>query len=369
MFAAYRFPVLRIPRALRLLLFVASFFGLAAPVHAHPVPFTYLDLRLAPGALEGTLVAHMFDLGHDLNIDPADRLLDPAFAKQYETAIANLFAGRLTVAADGHPLTPQWSRLQVLADRQSLQLHLRYALASTPGIVNVTAKMFPYDPYHQTFVNIYEGTALTQAIVDGGRARFDYYAGTRQGALAVARVFLPLGLTHILVGPDHLVFLAGLLLLGGTARTLAGLVAAFTLAHAVTLTLASLSIIIPSARLIDPAIALSIVYLGADTLMIRGGRDVRVWIAGAFGAIHGFGVAGILRDMDLPARALGWSLLSFTTGAVFAQAAVIAVVGLALRAMRSRNEALGERVVFAGSVVVIAAGTFWFVQRVFFVKG
>jgi ubiquinone/menaquinone biosynthesis C-methylase UbiE len=62
---------------------------------------------------------------------------------------------------------------------------------------------------------------------------------------------------------------------------------------------------------VEPAIALSIIYVGADNLMVHGGRDVRAWIAFAFGLIHGFGFANVLRDMDLPSRALGWSLFSF----------------------------------------------------------
>src|SRR5258708_39792796 len=94
----------------------------AQPASAHPVPFTYLDLRLLPDAIEGTLVAHIFDLGHDLNIDPAERLLDPSIAAQQSPAIARLFAGRLDVAADGVVLTPQWSSAQVVADRSSLKL-------------------------------------------------------------------------------------------------------------------------------------------------------------------------------------------------------------------------------------------------------
>lgn len=340
----------------------------AAPSSAHPVPFTYLDLRLGANAIEGSLVAHMYDLGHDLKIDPADRLLDPAFANQFADAIPRLFDGRLEVAADGRALTPQWSQLEVLADRQSLRLHLRYALDATPGVISVTARMFPYDPYHQSFLNLYEGPGLTQAILDGERPRFDYYAGTRQGVTAVARLLLPLGVTHILLGQDHLVFLIGLLLLGGTARQLAAFVGTFTVAHTVTLTLAASGIIIPSTRLTEPALALSIVYLGADNLMIRGGRDVRVWIAAGFGGIHGFSYAVVLRNMDLPARALAWSMGSFTAGTLIAQVVVGGVTAWIVNDFRVRSGVLAKRIVTYGSVGVIAAGSFWFVERVFFLK-
>ena len=315
------------------------------------------------------MVAHIVDLAHDLQIDPAERLLDPAVAAQQSTAIARLFAGRLSVVANGVTLTPQWAQAQVVADRQSLRVAVRYTLDGAAGKVAVTASMFPYDPQHQTFLNIYDGSALTQAILDRGRTGFEYFAGTRQGAFAVVQKFLPAGIHHILVGPDHLLFLVGLLLLGGTVRQLAVIVTSFTVAHSITLSLAALNIVSPPARLIEPAIALSIVYVGADNLLIRDGRDVRAWIAFAFGFIHGFGFANVLREMDLPARALGWSLLSFNVGVEIGQLLVVAAVATALAALRSRSEAAGRRLAFAGSIVVIAAGAFWFIQRVFFPGG
>jgi hydrogenase/urease accessory protein HupE len=336
---------------------------------AHPVPFTYLDLRLLPDAIEGTLVAHIFDLGHDLNIDPAERLLDPAIASRQTDAIARLFAGRLAVAANGVTLTPQWSSVQVVRDRQSLTLAVRYALPAPPGTVTITASMFPYDPQHQTFLNIYEGGTLTQAILDAGRTRFEYFAGTRQGIFAVVQRFLPGGIRHIVIGPDHILFLVGLLLLGGTVRQLVVIVTMFTAAHSLTLSLAALNIVSPPARIIDPAIALSIVYVGADNLLIRDGRDVRAWIASAFGLIHGFGYAVVLRELDLPPRALGWSLFSFNLGVEIGQLLVVAVVATAFAALRARSEAAGRQLAFAGSIVVMATGAFWFIQRVFFPGG
>jgi hydrogenase/urease accessory protein HupE len=342
---------------------------LARPAAAHPVPFSYLDLRLQPNAVEGTLVAHIFDLAHDLHIEPAERLLDPAVASRQSAAIVALLAGRLRIAANGVTLTPQWSAAEVVADRQSLKLAVRYALAGPAGTVTITTSMFPYDPQHQTFLNIYEGSALTQAILDRGRTDFEYFAGTRQGAFAVVQKFLPSGIHHILIGPDHLLFLVGLLLLGGTVRQLAIIVTSFTVAHSITLSLAALNIVSPPARIIEPAIALSIVYVGADNLLIRDGRDVRAWIAFAFGFVHGFGFANVLREMDLPARALGWSLFSFNVGVEIGQLLVVAVVATALGALRARSEAAGRQLVYAGSIVVVAAGAFWFVQRVFFPGG
>jgi hydrogenase/urease accessory protein HupE len=336
---------------------------------AHPVPFSYLDLRLQSDEIDGVLVVHMFDLAHDLNVAQAEQLLDPATAVRESARIAQLLGPRFQVTADGRPLTPRWSEAQVVGDRQSLRVALKFPLSSRPGILSVTARMFPYDPQHQTFLNVYEGEALTQAILDGGRPGFDYFSGSRQGAIAVIQKFLPAGIHHILIGPDHLLFLIGLLLLGGSIRQLAVIVTSFTVAHSITLSIAALNIVSPPARIIEPAIALSIVYVGADNLLIKGGRDVRAWIAFAFGFIHGFGFANVLREMDLPARALGWSLFSFNIGVEIGQLFVVSIVATALAALRSRSEAAGRQLAFAGSVVVMAAGAFWFIQRVFFPGG
>jgi hydrogenase/urease accessory protein HupE len=238
------------------------------------------------------------------------------------------------------------------------------------GIVGVRALMFPYDPVHQTFLNIYEGDELrTQAILDRNHTTFEYFPGTRQGVAALVRKFVAAGIHHILIGPDHLLFLVGLLLLGGSIRQLLVVVTAFTVAHSITLSLAALNLVTPSARIIEPAIALSIVYVGADNLLVREGRDVRAWIAFGFGFIHGFGFANVLREMDLPARALGWSLFSFNLGVEIGQLAVVILVATAFAWLRSRSEAAGRRLAFAGSLVVMAAGAFWFVQRVFFPGG
>ncbi len=343
----------------------------AATVSAHPVPFTYLDVKVGPNALDINLVAHIFDIAHDLGIEPVERLLDGPTVAAASERIVTLLTPRVRLLADGRdPGQIDWSAVELLEDRQSVLLRGHVALAGPPGRVAVNAALFPYDPQHQTFVNVYEGGDLAaQAILDANRRDVEHFTGSRQGTLAVIRRFVPSGIHHILIGPDHLLFLVGLLLLGGTTRQLLLLVTAFTVAHSITLSLAALEILTPPGRIVEPAIALSIVYVGADNLMVRGGRDMRGWIAFAFGFIHGFGFANVLRDMDLPARALGWSLFSFNLGVEIGQVAVVIVVASLLAAVRARSEVMGRRLAFAGSLVVIAAGAFWFVERVFFPGG
>lgn len=371
--------------------FTAALAAVVAPASAHPAPFSFVDVRVEPGAIDLTLVIHVFDAAYELKLDSPERLLDPAALQARSRELTDLLRARLTIEADGGAL-PQahWSEPEPMTDRQSLRFRARYTTVASPGQLAVEAALFPYDPQHQTFVNIYEdGVLATQAILGRGRVRVEHFTGSRQGTRAVIRKFLPAGIHHILIGPDHLLFLVALLLLGGSLKRLAMIVSAFTLAHSVTLSVAALDIINPPAAFIEPAIALSIVCVGADNLLVRGGpayamstarsrrssrasvasggeRDLRGWMAFAFGFIHGFGFASVLREMDLPPRALGWSLFSFNLGVEAGQLIVVTAVAAALTALRARSETAGHRLVFAGSIVVIAAGAFWFVQRVFF---
>ena len=360
-------------RTATLFLFVSALMAAShVPVYAHPVPFTYIDVHVHPAAVNVAVVAHTFDLANDLKIQPPEKLLEHGTMGAHADAVTALLRDRLSISSDGERLTAAtWSAPEALPDRQSVRLKAQFALSAPAGRLDVAALMFPYDPQHKTFLNIYEsGTVAAQAILDKDRTSFQYFTGTRQGVRAVLQRFVPAGMHHILIGPDHLLFLAGLLLLGGSFKQLLLVVTAFTIAHSITLSLAALGMVIPPANAIEPAIALSIVYVGADNLLVSaGGRDTRAWIAFAFGLIHGFGFANVLREMDLPSRALGWTLFAFNVGVEIGQVGFVALIASAFVWIRSRSEAAGRRLVFAGSIIVMLAGAFWFVEQVFFSGG
>ena len=360
-------------RTVRLLAWALVFFPSIAA--AHPTPFSYLDLSLTSDGLRGTLVVHEYDVGHDVGVDPPERLRDPAFAERYRDQLTRLMDSRLAILVDGQPAALTWTGFETVPERQGLRLTFQAARAR-PARVTVKALLFPYDPAHQTFINVYEDDRLRhQAIVDANRPSADYYAGSWQGVTAVLAVFIPAGIEHIIVGPDHVLFLIGLLLLGGSLWRLATIVTAFTIGHSITLSLAALDIVSPPARVIEPIIALSIVLVGADNLLVqrdrasangsRAPRDIRAWIAGVFGLVHGFGFASVLKEFGLPLTALGWSLLSFNLGVELGQLVIVVAVTTALAALRRRDAVAARRVAFAGSIVVIAAGAYWFVERVF----
>lgn len=353
----------------------------AATASAHPAPFSYLDLHLDRGGLTGTLVVHDLDAAHDLGVADADSLLDPPTAARYRDALVALLAPRLALTLDGAPAAITWGAIDVVPDRQSLRLAFT-ASGSRPGRIGIHAYLFPYDPVHQTFVNIYEDTALKlQLILDASHRDAEYYAGSTQGRWAVVKTFVVSGIEHIMIGPDHILFLIGLLLLGGTWSRLALIVTSFTVGHSITLSLAALDLVSPSARFIEPLIALTIVVVGADNLFVLGASrsapaaalepsatataDIRPWLAAAFGLIHGFGFAYVLKEFGLPQAALGWSLFAFNLGVEIGQLIIVAVVAGGLALVRRKSAKASSQIALAASIGVIAAGLYWFVRRVF----
>ena len=348
----------------------------ASVAGAHPAPFSYLDLRLNASAVTGTLVVHDLDAAHDLKITQADSLLDPATAAKHRDALVALLSPRITIEFDGRPVAITWGAIDVVPERQSVRLAFTIADAS-PGRAAITAYVFPYDPIHQTFINLYEDDELRlQAILDASRQRVEYYAGTAQGRLAVIRTFVLSGIEHIMIGPDHVLFLIGLLLLGGTLARLALIVTAFTVGHSITLSLAALDILSPPASFIEPLIALTIVVVGADNLLVlrapvspvspvSPAADIRAWLAAVFGLIHGFGFAYVLKEFGLPQAALGWSLFAFNVGVEIGQLLIVVVAAGALILVRRRSTGAARGVATLGSIAVIAAGVYWFIERVF----
>ena len=340
---------------------------LAAPASAHPVPFSYLDLEVQDEAVEGRIRAHLTDLAPVLGVADPEDLLRPDVRAAHRARIERYLASRIALEDDAFARA-EWGPIAVVDANEALELEFRIP-GPPAGALSIGTNLFPADPNHQTFINVYEsGDLRQQFILSATTDPVIYYRGTTSGALAVMGTFIPSGVHHIMIGPDHILFLVGLLLLGGGSRKLVMIVTAFTIGHSVTLSLAALDILNPPPWLIEPAIALSIVVVGVDNLFQRKekGRDLRAGVALVFGLVHGFGFANVLREFGLPQEALGWSLFSFNVGVELGQLAIVLVVASALALVRRRWPAADNGIVIGGSAVVIAAGAYWFVERVFF---
>src|SRR5262245_10100035 len=331
---------------------------------AHDAPYSFLDLRLGPHGIAGTLTAHAYDLAHEIGLATPDSLLDSLRAAAEAPRLADRLGSRLALQADGHAIVARWSGVEVNRARHGLTLHFESTWQRLPGALDLEAHLFPYDPQHETYVNLYEGDSLRlQSLLDRRHDRTRLYTGTRQGRWAVVVTFVAAGIQHIFLGPDHILFVIALLLLGGGIARLLKIVTAFTVAHSITLALATLRIVDPPARVIEPLIALSIVLVGLENLRAGPRRDHRAALAFLFGLVHGFGFAGVLREFGLPSAALGWSLFSFNLGVEVGQACIVASVAPLLGLMRGRSPSLAVRVVRYGSCAVMLAGAYWLGER------
>lgn len=358
--------------------------GIASSAAAHPAPFSFLDIQLDAGRMRGAVVLHNFDVAHELNVDRPELLLDPALAERIRNPLVVLLERRLRLLTDEGAVHPDWGRIEILAERQSLRLPFAIR-GAVPARLDIEARLFPYDPNHQSFVNIYEGGRLRQqAIVHSGRLRTSFYSGTPQGRWAVVRTFVQAGIQHILIGPDHIVFLIGLLLLGGSLWRLATIVTAFTAGHSITLSLAALGVVRLSPSVVEPVIALSIIVVGVDNLIVARQRraasqeaapnpstprDLRIGLAAIFGLVHGFGFASVLIQFGLPREALLWSLAAFNIGVEIGQ--LIIVIGLivlagAVARLPVYPAAIAARSISVASIAIIAAGLYWFAERIIY---
>jgi hydrogenase/urease accessory protein HupE len=186
--------------------------------------------------------------------------------------------------------------------------------------------------------------------------------GAGESSKPSALSFLKMGIEHILTGYDHLVFILGLVLARARFRSLLTIITAFTVAHSITLALAVLNVWAPSSRIVEPAIALSIAYVGIENFFVKDASK-RWRITFPFGLIHGFGFAGALQEIALPRSSVPTALVSFNLGVEAGQLAVLALLLPLILFLRNKSwfEPLGVRMV---SGAVALAGGIWFVARV-----
>ncbi len=181
----------------------------------------------------------------------------------------------------------------------------------------------------------------------------------------VIRRYLYLGFTHILPkGLDHILFVLGLFLLSLRIRPLLAQITAFTVAHTLSLALAMLGLVHLSPRIVEPLIAVSIVYVAVENIFASELKKSRVALVFAFGLVHGLGFAGVLSELGLPRSEFVPALLSFNVGVEIGQLTVIAVAFLALGAFRERSW-YRMRIAVPASLAIAAVGLYWAVTRAF----
>lgn len=183
----------------------------------------------------------------------------------------------------------------------------------------------------------------------------------------VLGLYLQLGFKHILpLGVDHILFVLCLFLLNPKLKPILWQATAFTVAHTITLGLAMYGVIKPPANIVEPVIALSIMYVALENIFSNKLRASRIGIVFLFGLIHGMGFASVLTELGLPKNAYLESLLMFNLGVELGQVTVILAAFLMLGLPFGKKPYYHKRIVVPLSVGIAVIAAYWTVQRIFF---
>jgi hypothetical protein len=235
------------------------------------------------------------------------------------------------------------------------ELRQRFSLlALLPSHYRVVLGGFFQGGQGQRFV---DATQPTLVVSEPGQVERERVSGLLE--------WLGLGLTHIFTGIDHLAFLLALLLVGGSFRRVLLLVTAFTVAHSLTLGATALGFILLDevrTRWVEAAIAASIIWVAVENLTLREHRH-RALLTFLFGLVHGFGFASALSSHGL-GDSVVTSLFGFNLGVELGQAAVVAAL-LPLVRLVQRRPTVHQHVVHALSLLILAAGGYWLMERIF----
>jgi hydrogenase/urease accessory protein HupE len=181
----------------------------------------------------------------------------------------------------------------------------------------------------------------------------------------VVETYLKLGFAHILPkGTDHILFVLGIFLLSTRLKPVLLQVTAFTVAHTITLALTIYGVVSLARSIVEPLIALSIVYVAVENVRTSELKPWRVALVFAFGLLHGMGFAGVLTDLGLPRSEFIPALLSFNLGVEGGQLTVIGIALLLCGLPFREKPWYRSRVVVPASIAIAAVGFYWAVERI-----
>ncbi|CAN5561277.1 HupE/UreJ family protein [soil metagenome] len=365
----------------------------AGPAHAHKASDAYVQLQRTGDTVDLRWDIALRDLDATLDLDAnADRRLSWGEVRSRLVEIRAYALAHLSLQGGQCVLTEaEPPAVDDRIDGAYLVLHLQ-APCKTGSAIDVDYRMFrEVDPTHRGLLRVQAdgGAAPTvRSLGPSGGPVSVPWPGAGVAAIADTKgaapdgSFFHDGIHHILIGYDHILFLVCLLLPavlrrrdGGWAPVgrwrdaiwpMLGIVTMFTIAHSITLALAGLKIVTLSPRIIEPGIAITIMLAAFDNIrpILRGRRKLFSFL---FGLIHGFGFAGALAELDLPLRDFVLALLEFNLGVEAGQLMVVAVVLVALLALRHWRR-YPPLVLRGGSALAVLVAAIWLGERVLDVK-
>jgi hydrogenase/urease accessory protein HupE len=332
---------------------------------AHEPGLSSADLRETRDGLELVLTFAVADMDNMFLLDnDADGKVSQ-LEFNYGKARLNAFgAEAATVTVDGETLKGSEPAMRMDA-LNNIEFIIRYSRMLGSNFVYRCAVLPQLPRGHRQFATLKDSSdkiiAEKLLVADNDSLRFP--ADTEGKKTFVG--FLLLGFEHILTGYDHLLFLFALLLVTRKFLSAVKIITCFTVAHSITLAVATFNLVNIPGRIVEPLIAATIIYVGIENVVLRREPKGRWLLTFAFGLIHGFGFAGVLRELGITSGSSGIAvpLVSFNLGVELGQIAVAAIL-LPFIWHFSKTPQFAQRWVPACSVIVALAGSFWFIQRV-----
>ena len=298
------------------------------------------------------------------------RAMEPQALAEEMRAFWPQMADNLMIVVDGQRLTPEFvgievpevgnfdlartSTLTFRADLPDGDAPVQFGWAEEYGELVVRQA----DAGEDAYAGFLAGGELSEPLPRGEIAT--------EGAGAVFLRYIVVGFEHIVPkGLDHILFVLGLFFFSLHLRPILFQVTAFTLAHTITLALASLEIISVPASVVEPLIALSIVYVGVENVLGFGSLRSRTALVFAFGLLHGLGFASVLGDVGIDPTRFITALVGFNIGVEFGQLAVILAAFLLVGYWFGRKDWYRARIAVPASLFIALIGAWWSVERVF----
>ena len=333
-----------------------------------------IQSRLNMEALVAEIDPALSDTSESPNAALYDSLRELApedFAAQIEAFIPRWVEG-IRLDFDGELSVPVFESASVpVAEDASVQ---RLSTVVLRGNIPRGAKDFTwqYDPFFgesAVRVGFSDDEAVQAQFLQPGELSKPFPLGDSlqpKSRSEVAAEYVGLGFTHILPkGADHILFVLGIFLFSLHLRPLLLQVTAFTVAHSITLGLSLYGYIALPASIVEPLIAVSIVYVAVENLITTELKPWRIYVVFAFGLLHGMGFAGVLTELGLPRSDFVTALIAFNVGVELGQLAVIAIAFLAVGVWFGKKPWYRQRIVIPGSLAIAAMGAWWTVERVF----
>lgn len=354
----------------------------SALAQAHKPSDSYLTLSVQGATVLGQWDIALRDLDFAIGVDmDGDGQITWGEVKARKKAIVAYALARLAIGGDraACPIALTDFLIDNHSDGAYAVLRFTASCARTAEQLQVTYRLFSdIDPQHKGLLRLQLGSETRTAIFDPKNAQQTFKLA-KPSLWKQFSDYLATGVEHIWNGYDHILFLLSLLLPAVVVRGPKGwepsngfrpavmdvlkVVTAFTLAHSITLSLATLQVVSLPARLSESAIAASVIVAALNNIfpLIRGRRWV---VAFGFGLIHGFGFASVLTDLGLPRGALAVALVGFNLGVELGQITIVAAF-LPIAYLLRRTWLYRRCVLFGGSSAVAVVAALWFVERAF----